>query len=207
MWFRAIKNLAQQLEIWDYVNPDKTSKPPKITITNENTDTDADHGDENPDPEATTAATTATARTDLDDESKFLLVNEAPTEPKPSSVRAGATSMTDLNQNQCSLYNTILHRYFRQLDEYKDRKQKLLSLSQQIDATISFDLYYITTEAVTPYEKLRRLKQRISPDVETERSLILQRYRQICRTKITHEFRRIVFQMDKHSWKRDSFGY
>lgn len=111
---------------------------------------------------------------DPDKPNKATLVE--PAKPDPSSVRQGATKITDLDQNQISQLNFLYARYNEELKLHQKQQKALLSIQQHIVKTIG-NYYSVIAKEHDVAKELMLLKDRVKPSGWAQEQDILDRYK------------------------------
>lgn len=111
---------------------------------------------------------------DPDKANKAILAE--PAKPDPSSVRQGATRVTDLDQNQISQLNFLYARYNEELKLHQKQQKALLSIQQHIVKTVG-NYYSVIAKEHDVAKELMLLKDRVKPSGWAQEQDILDRYK------------------------------
>ena len=134
-WFNSVSRRARRDNIWKYCNP---------TLTQTSS------------PAAPPAAASL---------QNALVLQELvqPIRPRPSDINATATQLSDLTDAELKRWAIIKDDYNDLQRDYAQKSKALAELDNYIESTIDRSNLPIIKDLVTPYEKLKALKQKLEP--------------------------------------------
>jgi hypothetical protein len=86
-----------------------------------------------------------------------------PTEPALSRIKATATDLFDLTNDELKRWTIVQEHYTIKLRQYSRDARALAELDNYIELTIDRSNYLIIEDLRLPYKKLKALKQKLEP--------------------------------------------
>lgn len=157
-WISIIKILAEQNDVWDYINPDLPDSP---------------DSPDSPPVEPTEASDTDTPLPRV----KAILAK--PRRPEPSKFKQGAKDASELNAAQLSLYKFLVDDFKAQHSDYNEKRIALSVIQNHILKTASPYLSVIRQHS-TVAAQLSALRASLAPSDYAHKIQVGQKYREVC---------------------------